>query len=184
MEKILFENQHKHSEQMYKEFAFHRFFKGSTGIFFVVLSVLFVLLSVLFLVGFLYSLYSTGVVYQDSLVCSILSLPVVVVWWLVLFAAYKGNTKFLCKQDLERNGGAYSEVKYTAYENEVTLEYINSEYKNRTAITYESIKKVMQTKNYCFLISKAELVYAFKKDSFTLGTYEEFLIFLRSKGLK
>lgn len=43
---------------------------------------------------------------------------------------------------------------------------------------------VDKTKNLILLQSKASLIYIFRKDTFTKGTTDDFVIFLRSKGIK
>ena len=51
-------------------------------------------------------------------------------------------------------------------------------------VEFNKIKNAIQTKNYILLRSKANLIYIFCKDTFTVGTKEEFVSFLRAKGIK
>lgn len=47
-----------------------------------------------------------------------------------------------------------------------------------------TIVKAVQTENLILLRSKANLIYIFRKDTFIKGTHEEFIMFLRGKGIK
>ena len=51
-------------------------------------------------------------------------------------------------------------------------------------LKYIDVKKVVKTKKYIYLQSKAKLLYSFKIDSFSVGSVEEFLKFLSDKGIK
>ena len=51
-------------------------------------------------------------------------------------------------------------------------------------LTYINVRRAVQTKNLIFLQTKANLLYVFLKDGFTLGTAEEFIAFLKSKGVR
>ena len=64
------------------------------------------------------------------------------------------------------------------------IESYNTGNENKMQISYDKIKKVIKTKHYYLLKSKAKLCWAFKKDGFTTGNPEEFLSFLRNKGFK
>ncbi len=51
-------------------------------------------------------------------------------------------------------------------------------------IELSKIRSAVQTKNYIVLRSDARLLYSFRKDGFTKGTKEDFLAFLKGKGIK
>lgn len=51
-------------------------------------------------------------------------------------------------------------------------------------LSFEKIKKAYQTKNLILLRSKSNLVFIFRKDTFTRGSVDEFKAFLRSKRIK
>ena len=53
---------------------------------------------------------------------------------------------------------------------------------NNIKMEYSNVKEVIITKNLIMLSTEAKLLYIFRKDSFTIGTSEDFLIFLRRKG--
>ena len=48
---------------------------------------------------------------------------------------------------------------------------------------YDEITNVTQTKKLILIRSKSNVVYFFRKDSFDIGSEEDFLLFLKSKGV-
>lgn len=76
--------------------------------------------------------------------------------------------------------------------NEIAVETIvTEEYIQSTAATgavnklgYDKIRYAVQTKNLILLRSKANLIYIFRKDTFTKGTLDDFVTFLKAKGIK
>ena len=50
-------------------------------------------------------------------------------------------------------------------------------------LPYDKVKKIAQTKSLIILRSQANFWYILPKNTFTKGTAEEFLAFLKSKGL-
>ena len=81
-----------------------------------------------------------------------------------------------------------SEVHETeiSVETIITNEYIQNTASNGAVnkLEYDKIKSATQTKNLILLRSKANLIYIFRKDTFTKGTKDEFVVFLASKGIK
>lgn len=81
---------------------------------------------------------------------------------------------------------------YEMYGNEITVETIvTEEYIQSNASTgavmkveYCNIRKAVQTKNLILLQTKANVVLIFPKADFTKESREEFLAFLRGKGIK
>ena len=51
-------------------------------------------------------------------------------------------------------------------------------------LEYDKIRSAVKTKNLILLRSKANLIYIFRKDTFSKGTTDEFIAFLTSKGIK
>lgn len=51
-------------------------------------------------------------------------------------------------------------------------------------VSIGQIEKVVIKKNLIFLFTKAKLCYMLDKSNFTIGSYNDFILFLRSKGLK
>ena len=52
------------------------------------------------------------------------------------------------------------------------------------SIWMENIKEAEATKNYIYVVTKSNFCIKKKKDSFTLGNAEDFIEFLKSKGIK
>ena len=86
------------------------------------------------------------------------------------------------------NAGGEKGKKYK----EIFVETIvTNEYIQNTASTgavnkleYNKIRNSVQTKNLILLRSKANLIYIFRKDTFTKGDKESFIRFLNNKGVK
>lgn len=76
--------------------------------------------------------------------------------------------------------------KEISVETIVTNEYIQNTVSNGAInqLQYDKIKSVTQTKNLVLLRSKAKLIYIFRNDTFTKGNKDEFINFLRNKGVK
>lgn len=51
-------------------------------------------------------------------------------------------------------------------------------------ILYDTIKRGYKTNDYIFLHSKANVAYSFSRNRFSVGTEQEFIDFLRRKGIK
>jgi hypothetical protein len=51
-------------------------------------------------------------------------------------------------------------------------------------MTFDKIKGAVQTKNLILLRTKANMIWIFRKDSFSVGSKEEFISFLKNKGIK
>lgn len=68
----------------------------------------------------------------------------------------------------------------------VTDDYIQNTASNGAVnrLEYGNIRSAVRTKNLILLRTKANLIYIFRKDAFTIGTEDEFIAFLRKKGIK
>lgn len=84
------------------------------------------------------------------------------------------------KRELEKNNGNPTEVELSITEENIDI-LLNHE--KNINIKFDNIAKVIRTKSYYILVSKAKLNIAFKKDSFTQGTEKEFEQFLKQKNL-
>lgn len=103
------------------------------------------------------------------------------IWWFFLiFVLYFRINKITIKRNQEMYGNDF-EVVY-----EVTKDGIKRTHSNgaQQQIYYDIIKKGYQTQNYILLHSKANILYTFKKDGFSIGDADSFLTFLRNKGIK
>ena len=68
----------------------------------------------------------------------------------------------------------------------VTNDYVQSTSSlgDVNTLEYSNIQHVAQTKHLLLLFTKAKLIYILKKDAFTKGNGEDFLAFLKEKGIK
>lgn len=88
------------------------------------------------------------------------------------------NKNFAYNRALERNKGNPMEVKLSITEKDINI-FTNSE--KDMNIEFTNIGKIIETKNYYILVSKAKLTIALKKDGFIKGTASEFKEFLKQK---
>lgn len=103
-----------------------------------------------------------------------------IIWFILVVLIYARNVKTVIKRDLELHEKAI-EVNIKVTEDLIIqVQSTGSEFQ----LNYCDIKKVVQTKKYIYLWSKTNMLYSFKKDSFTRGNLEEFLCFLEKKGIK
>lgn len=109
----------------------------------------------------------------------------VYILWPIVYCAftvwlYSMNVRAVIKRDLESHGTPVEDI-VTVSEDKIRLSHsTGAEYH----LNYCDIKKVVQTKKYIYLLSKAKLIYSVKRDAFTIGDAATFLAFLKTKGLK
>ena len=98
----------------------------------------------------------------------------------IQFYCYFHQVNIMVKRDNEVHG------KEINVETTVTDSYIQNVASTGSVyqIGYDDIKNAVQTKNLILLRSKSNLIYIFDKNTFDIGTKEEFLLFLTSKGIK
>ena len=93
---------------------------------------------------------------------------------------YFRQVNTMVKRDIEVHG------KEISVETIVTNEYIQNTASTGAVnkLEYDKIRNSVQTKNLILLRSKANLIYIFRKDTFTKGNKEDFISFLNGKGVK
>ena len=93
---------------------------------------------------------------------------------------YRKNVVTMIKRDQEIHGKEI-EVNLTVTEELIKQsQSTGSEFQ----LNYRDIKRAIKTKKYIYLWSKTNMLYSLKLDSFSVGTADDFLIFLRNKGIK
>ena len=107
-------------------------------------------------------------------------LCIIVFVFLLAFIQYLRITKIAIKRNNELLNGEIHSKENLVFDDRI----IQVARENSFTLLIENIKHVEITQNYIYVISKAGIWYDFKKDSFTLGTPEEFIEFLKSKGIK
>lgn len=103
-----------------------------------------------------------------------------IVWIFLQIFIYVKNVNITLKRDLEVHGKPI-EVDITVNDESITMAQSTG---SEIHLNYVDIKKAFQTKKYLYLQTKANLLCSFKKDSFSIGNEEEFLIFLKNKGIR
>lgn len=113
-------------------------------------------------------------------IINILFLFIPLWWFFLVIMTYFRWSRITIKRSLELkklNSQVFSEV---------TDQYIKilPSDGNGTEIPYDVIKKGYFTPNYILLYSKADMLYTFRRTGFVVGNEEDFLLFLKSKGIK
>ncbi len=162
----LFENRYTHDEEWAKDLFRWMYFRRP------ILWICYALFALVFALG----VYDWIVWGRVNLLLLIYP-PVFVAMIMVLASVRRRMTM---KREVEMYG-APVETTLWVTDDEITAKQSNgTEYRLR----YTDIKKVIQTARYVFLKSKTQVVYSFKKDGFTVGNADEFIEFLKSKGIR
>ena len=163
---VLFENSYVRDEKLIKEIYRHEYFRRKLLIIFDIVVILCLLSNILILV-------IEKTCYWGVFILAPL-------YFLYKFFCYWRQVRIIIKRDQEVHG------KEISVNTIVTNAYIQNTASTGTVnkLEYENIRNAVQTKNLIFLRSKANLIYIFRKDTFSKGTGEEFIIFLKSKGVK
>ena len=163
---ILFENSYIRNKELAKEIYRYYYFQRK------VLVVCYALLLLSFLSNIFISIfektYNLGV---------FIFVPL---FFIFQFYCYFRQVNTMVKRDNEVHG------KEIFVETIVTNEYIQNTASTGAVnkLEYNKIRNSVQTKNLILLRSKANLIYIFRKDTFTKGDKESFIRFLNNKGVK
>ena len=163
---VLFENHHVRNKQAAKEIYFYFYFQRTLFI------VCYCLLALSFLANLL------ALIFEGS--SNIGLLVFVPFFFLLQFFLYSKQKNDLIKRDLEVHGKEISAVSFVYDDHIQVISSTGSD----ISLKYENVAKVIQTKNLILLRTKANQLFIFGKDTFTTGNKEDFILFLRSKGLK
>ena len=163
---ILFENSYVRNKELAKEIYRYYYFQRKW------LVVCYVLISFSFFANILIAIF------EKTFNWSVL----VFVPLLFLFQlyCYFSQVNTMVNRDSEVHG------KEISVETIVTNEYIQNTASTGAVnkLEYDKIRNSVQTKNLILLRSKANLIYIFRKDTFTKGDKESFIRFLNNKGVK
>ncbi len=96
-----------------------------------------------------------------------------------IFVCFHNAKKFI-RRDMEVNNCVMKDIDLKVYDDQICQATQSS----NVDLDFNKIKKVIQTKNLILLMTYTELCLVFEKNSFTIGTSDEFLEFIRSKGFK
>ena len=163
---VLFKNSYTRNKELAKEFYRAFFFRGK------LLWSVYVLMALSFLVNIVFVLIG-----EDYNIGVLIFVPLFIAF---LVFSYFSQVKSMIRRDAEIYG------KRVDVETVVTDSFIQITASTGEVgkIEYDKIKDAIQTKNMILLRSKAKLVYIFRKDTFEIGTKEDFIAFLKIKGIK
>ena len=163
---ILFENKYTRDKEWAKDIYSYICFRRPIIIVFDIIFALYILIGI-------YNLITLNIVNW-----SFIFIPVI--WCVYISFLYIRNVNTVINRDLEMHGKAI-DVTVTVAEDMIKQSQSNS---SEFQLNYSDIKKVVQTKKYIYLFSKTNLIYSFKRDSFSIGVADEFILFLKDKGMK
>lgn len=170
--KTIFKNQFTYTKDYYNEYYKYICFKSP---------VIFII-EIIYGISFIISILSIilpqlGIMDIGTAVVNIDTLLIILCLQIYVFFRSK-DVEY--KRELEKNNGNPTEVELSITEENINI-LLNHE--KNINIKFDNIAKVIRTKSYYILVSKAKLNIAFKKDSFTQGTEKEFEQFLKQKNL-
>lgn len=168
----IFKNQFIYTKDYYKEYYKYICFKKP------IVFVIDIIFSISFIISILSMIFPKLVVLDiNTAMANIATLLILLCFQIYNFFT---NKKLAYNRDLERNNGNPIEVELLITEESVN---VFTNYEKNINIEFSNIEKVIKTKNYYILVSKAKLQISLKKDSFTKGTAKQFEQFLKQKKL-
>lgn len=163
---ILFENSYVRNKELAKEVYRYYYFQRKW------LVVCYALMAISFLVNLF-----IGIFEKTTNVAVLIVVPLYLV---IPIFCYFNQVNAMVKRDKEVHG------KEISVETIVTEDFIQNTASTGSVnkLDYINVRNAAQTKNLILLRSKANLIYIFRKDTFTKGSKDEFIAFLKGKGIK
>lgn len=163
---VLFENKHTRTKELAKKLYGYILFTRKQA---MIANICMIILFVLYIVA--YAFLKTPLYLWCSIIMGV---------FFILFKvfAYFISIKNLIKRDAETNGGNPLEISI-----KVTDEYIEHSTSSGSVgkLEYRSIKSIIKTKDMIFIMSKAKLVFVLPVHTFTVGTADGFVSFIKGK---
>lgn len=122
------------------------------------------------------SAVSTGFSFMEIFVIAF-----VPVFFAYFFFIYRRTIKIHNARETEMLGGKPLEVVFTANDEGIR---VTSSGGTEVALFYSQIKMVARTKNLIIVVTKSNLMYILRNDSFTIGDEEGFLRFMLENRVK
>lgn len=113
-------------------------------------------------------------------VINVLLLLYFVFWGVMPALLYRKNSEMALKRDFEIHGRTIEVVTTVTNKGIEISQSTGALYR----LSFSDMKKVVQTKKFIYLWSKTNTLYSIKKDSFSVGNTEDFLLFMRNKGIR
>ena len=107
-------------------------------------------------------------------------LGIPLLWFIYIYFVYNRSVNIALKRDLEIHGKPIETSMFITDENIRYVQSTGAEF----FTNYSDIKKVIRTNQYVVFYTKTKLYCAFKDDDFSVGNIEEFLLYLKNKGIK
>lgn len=104
----------------------------------------------------------------------------ILIGYVVFAFSYRSSVKAMIDRDREVSGGAELVETVTVTDTDTTVSLLES----KTTIALDNMKYAFITKNYVTLVTKARMMVILKKDGFLMGNCDDFIAFLREKGIK
>jgi len=169
----IFENQYAHNKQFFNEFFGYHYFRKPARI---ASNMLF---AIAFVLGLLYFFHPGFAIKHNQTAMMFISIPAV--FWSALAAKLFRYRQLGKRQELEINAGKKLDAKMHVYNNYIV---VISPAGIQNTIPFYHVKTVAKTKNLYILHTQSKLEVIFERNSFTKGTVEDFVVFLRHKGYK
>ncbi len=162
--KTLFENKYTRNKEWAKDLYCYIFFKRP----------IMIILSLAFFANFVYQIYNaiTHKGFEWSLAI------IVFLWFGYIAILYAKSVKSVIKRDLEVHS---KPIETTVIVTDESIKQSTST-GSEIVLNYSDIKKVAKTKKYIYLISKTNMYYTLKRDSFSVGDEKEIIDFLKNKA--
>lgn len=169
MNEILFENKFVRDKAAIKEIYRYWFFKQPI---IILVYVMFGLWTISYILG---SIIDPWFAFDNSY-----TLIIIIFCCFLMVLSYLSQVRMMVKRDSELADGGELICTVSVTDSEIT----NSALESNTKASFDKVKLAFITKNYVVVVTKARIIYIFKKDSFTIGDTESFVAFLKSKGIK
>ncbi len=171
--KVFFENQFICTKDYYREYYRYMCFKKP------IIIVFDVILTICFIVSILSIMFpNLGVLDNNTAQANIATVLIILCIQIYL---YINNVNLEYNRELEKNKGNCTKINILITENGLAI-LKNSE--SSTNIEFKNIDKVIKTKEYYILVTKAKLKIPLKKEGFVKGTVKEFEGFLKQEKIK
>lgn len=168
----IFENQFTYTKEYYKEYYQYICFKRP------IMLAINIILSINFIVSIL-SIMFPQLNALDTNMAEANIATVLIIICLQIYVYFKSKRHAYNKR-FEINKGKPRTLKILINERDISV-LMNSE--KNINLEFKDIEKIIETKNYYILISKAKSVIALKKDGFIKGNSNEFKQFLRKQKI-
>ena len=162
----LFENKYVRTEEIMKEVYQYFYFKRP------LYRIIDVIIGLIFVANI--------VVWLSGRNLNFVILVVVPLFILIRFLIYRGAVDMLMKQDKDMYKG-----KPVRVQNYVTEQGIKTViFKGINNLAYHNVKQAIKTRHLVIICAKNDAMYVFEQNSFIKGSAEEFVKFLKEKGIK